>query len=102
MLRRSAYKPRCAYPKDWSVLLTLEFPEGNSDPLARRRLCPRGHNLPQPMAHRLGSEIELVVPLDLGHFQKRVNVVAGAPAVDSAGKPLAKEPKPRILRIPLE
>ena len=25
------------------------------------------------MAHRLGSEIELVVPLDLGHFQKRVN-----------------------------
>ncbi len=29
-------------------------------------------------------------------------VVAGTPAVDSAGKPLAKEPKPQILRIPLE
>jgi hypothetical protein len=28
-------------------------------------------------------------------------VVAGTPAVDSAGKPLAKEPKPQILRIPL-
>src|SRR5260370_19606384 len=73
MLRRFGYKPQRAYPKDWSLLLTLEFPEGNSDPFARRRLCARGHNSPQPMAHRLGSEIELVVPLDLGHFQERVN-----------------------------
>jgi sugar lactone lactonase YvrE len=28
-------------------------------------------------------------------------VVAGSPAVDTTGSPLAKEPKPQILRIPL-
>ncbi len=33
---------------------------------------------------------------------RQLYVVAGMPAVDSAGKPLAKEPKPQILRIPLE